>query len=283
MRADEVIREGRRILVDHRDRYGHAGDETDQARDLLEHVLGHEPRDGEDVAPAQRRRFLRLVERRATGEPLAYIVGWIEYADLRMRVGRGAFVPRATSEFLATQAARRLRGRKSPVAVDLATGIGPVALAVARKLRRAEVHGADINPVAIRWARTNARELRLRNASFHTGDLFAPLPRRLRGRVDVVTMHPPYVPNGEVRDLPDEIRRFEPRTSLTDRSADGLGLVRRTVDESCEWLRPGGWLLFEVAPSSSNPIRAMLRDAGYTDVRSTTGELKHTRVITGRA
>ena len=283
MRADELIREGRRILVDHRDRYGHAGDESDQARELLEHVVGYEFDDDDDVGSADRRRFLRLIDRRTTGEPIALIVGWVEYADLKLRVGPGAFLPRATSEFLAVQASRRLRGRRRPIAVDMATGIGPVALAVAKKMSRAEVHGADINPVAIRWARQNARELKLRNASFHTGDLFGPLPKRLHGQVDVVTMHPPYVPNGEVGDLPEEIKRFEPRTSLTDRSDDGLGLVRRVVDESWDWLCDGGWLMFEVAPSSANPIRTLLRDSGYRDVRSTTGELRHTRVVLGRA
>ena len=214
---------------------------------------------------------------------MAFIVGWVEFLDFKMEVKPGAFIPRLTSEFLAQQAIRRLRGRKSPVHVDLATGIGPVAIGSARAVRRARVIGADISRKAVSQASANAARLGVRNVSFVRSDLFNSLPRDLRGSIDVVTIHPPYVPVGEVSDLPVEIKGHEPHHTLTDKSSDGLGLVRRVVADGLQWLRPGGWLLIETTPSESALIRGFMRDAGYRDVRSTVGELKLTRVYCGRA
>ena len=180
------------------------------------------------------------------------------------------------------QAARRLRGRKRPVVVDVGTGIGPIALAIAASVRRAEVHGVDISADALRQARQNARDLRLRNVEFHRGDLFAALPSRLRGYIDVITAHAPYVPREEVADLPLEIRGFEPEATLTDFSEHGLGLLTRIAEEAPDWLRPGGWVLLEVSPDFARVVRGLLVRTGYRDVKSTKGWPEVTRVVVGR-
>ena len=112
--------------------------------------------------------------------------------------------------------------------------------------------------------------------------MFSSLPSRLRGTVDVITIHPPYVPKGEIDDLPIEIKKYEPLHTLTDRSDDGLDLTRRVIDEGRDWLRPGGWVLIEIVAPEFKRIRPLFRDAGYVDVQSTHGELKLTRVICGR-
>jgi len=199
-----------------------------------------------------------------------------------MEVKSGAFVPRLTSEFLAEQAIRRLRNRKSPVHVDLATGIGPVAIASARAVRKAAVFGIDISGKAVKQAQENAVKLGATNATFLKGDMFSPLPPDLKSKVDVVTIHPPYVPNGELDDLPIEIKEYEPKHTLTDNSKDGLELTRRVISEGREWLRPGGWVLIEIVAMEFKRIKPLLKAAGYTDVKSTHGDLKLTRVITGR-
>lgn len=283
MRARELLSSAVRTLrdspaLDHwqRDR------ERIEAEELLFHAVGErEPRADEEIPPVARRRFERWVERRATGEPVPFILGFAEFHGLRMIARPGVFVPRESTEFLAAQAARRLRGRRRPVAVDLATGGGPVALAIANEVRGVEVYGVDVSSRAVAVARTNARKLGVR-ARFLTGDLFSPVPRRLEGRVDAITLHPPYVARGELRELPDEIRRFEPVHTLTDRSIDGLGLVARTVAEAPVWLRAGGWLLIEIAPDRARAVATALRRGGFTDVRSTKGELGVTRVVVGR-
>lgn len=284
MEAAELLERAVRRLeasraIDHwqRDR------ERIEAEDLLAFVLGgEEPAPDRVVPPAAGRRFERLVARRARGEPLAYLKGFTLFRGLEVRVRPGVFVPRDSSEFLALQAVRRLRGRRRPVAVDLATGAGPVALAVANEVRGAEVYGTDLSREAVTVARANARRLGLR-ATFLRGDLYGPLPRRLAGRVDVVTLHPPYVARGELRDLPLEIRRFEPVHTLTDRSPDGLGLVERAVAEGWSWLEPGGWILIEVSPDRARSVATVMRRAGLRDVRSTVDRgFKVTRVVVGR-
>ena len=282
--AEEVLRDAERVLkaseaVDH----PHAGKERADAEELLEHVLGKTPKPRMEVPPDALRAFRRLVARRATGEPPAYVTGKTTFLDLTLEVGRGAFIPRQSSEFMATQAMRRLRGRPRPVHVDLATGIGPVALSVASSVRSARVFGIDLFARPIGLARRNADRLRLRNVRFLRGDLFQPLPTSLLGEVDVITIHPPYVGRGEIKELPHEIVGFEPLESLTDRSPKGLGLISRVAAEAPGWLRSGGWLLVEVSPDRSRAIAKLLRQTGFSDIRSTKGPVPVSRVVVGRA
>ena len=260
----------------------HAGKERVDAEELLEFVMGRAPDDDEDVPPQVLRRFDRLLARRAGGEPPAYLTGQTTFRDLTLLVGRGAFIPRESSEFMAEQAIRRLHGRRRPVHVDLATGVGPVALAVAAAVRQARVFGIDLYSRPVTLARSNAQRLRLANVTFLRGDLFRPLPRALQAGVDVVTIHPPYVGRREVRELPNEIVKFEPLESLTDRSPLGLGLLSRVVAEAPRWLRPGGWLLVEVSPDRSKAVAKVLRHAGFRDIRSTKGPVPVSRVVVGR-
>lgn len=284
MKASEFLEEAVKILkaspaIDHwqKDR------EEIESEDLLMHALGAEEIEPDEEIPAAvRRRFDRMIARRATGEPTQFIKGYAEFRGLKLIAKPGVFVPRDSTEFLAEQAVRRLRRRKRAIAVDLATGGGTVALAVANETKGVKVYGTDVSRDAVRVARTNAQRLRLR-ATFVVGDLFGALPRELAGKVDVITLHPPYVAKGEMRELPDEIKRFEPAHTLTDHSVDGLGLVQRAVAESQEWLRKGGWLLVEVSPDRARAVSKVLHSHGFRDVRSTKGgDLKVTRVIVGR-
>jgi release factor glutamine methyltransferase len=255
---------------------------------LLAHVLDVDVDSDGDLAfnavsASQRRRFESLVERRLTGEPVNYITGRFRFCGLDLLVRPGVFSPRSSSEFMVELAVSRLRRRRGRrVAVDLATGAGAVALAVASQTRGSEVWGADISPEAARLGRANARRLDLDNVRFVAGDMLAALPRALRGAVDVITIHPPYVARGEVRTLPVEIRRFEPRHTLTDGSEDGLGLVRRLADDAGAWLRPGGFVLVEIAPYLARAGAAVLRRGGLREVRSHRDTLGVTRVVVGR-
>jgi release factor glutamine methyltransferase len=169
-----------------------------------------------------------------------------------------------------------------PVHVDLATGIGPVALVVAAAIPSAQVIGVDVAARPVAMAKRNAAQLGLRNVKFLRGDLFRPVPRRMMGSVDVVTIHPPYVGRREMRTLPFEILQFEPEESLTDYSPLGDRIVRRVVEEAPTWLRPGGWLLVEVSPDRSRDVATIVRRAGFRDVRSTKGGVEVSRVVVGR-
>jgi release factor glutamine methyltransferase len=281
--ARQILREAERTFKDSKAfDHVHAGKELADAEELLEFVLGYAPDEDEQVYGANVSRFKRFVRRRASGEPNAYIIGRTTFHDLTLEVTPGAFIPRQSSEWMADQALRRLRRRSKPVHVDLATGIGPVALTVATTLRSARVIGVDVSARPIALARRNAAKLGLRNVEFFRGDLFQPVPRRLKGSVDVVTIHPPYVGRREMRTLPFEILQFEPEESLTDYSPLGDRIVRRVADEAPAWLRPGGWLLVEVSPDRSRQVAAIVRRAGFRDVRSTKGGVEVSRVVVGR-
>jgi release factor glutamine methyltransferase len=277
--TDAVARLKASTAIDHwqRDR------EEIEADELLSYALGVDRIDPkEDVPAGVRRRFDRLIARRATGEPVQLITGHAVFRGLEIVARPGVFVPRDSTEYLAEQAIRRLRGRRRPVAVDLATGGGTVALAIANEVRGVRVFGTDISLTAVRVARDNAERLHLR-ATFFKGDLFGRLPAELEGRVDVLTLHPPYVARDELRELPEEIRRFEPVHTLSDRSVDGLGLVGRAASEGPRWLKSGGWLLIEVSPDRSRSVASVLRRNGFGDVRSTMDRgFKVTRVLVGR-
>lgn len=254
-----------------------------EAEALLVRALGRDVADpAEVVPPAEYRRFATYLRRRLTGEPAALIVGSVSFRGLVLRTRPGVFVPRSSSESLAGEAIRRLRGRKAPAAVDVATGSGPVALAMAAEVPKARVLGVDIAPKAVALARQNAARLGIGNATFKRSNVLSALPRDFLGSVDVFTLHPPYVAVDLVADLPAEIRDFEPPESLTDQSEDGLGMVRRLVAEAPPWLRTGGWVLVEVSPDLSRRVRGLLQRSGYRDVKSHRDTLGATRVIAGR-
>jgi release factor glutamine methyltransferase len=280
---DKAVRKiDRSTAIDHWDRNLGRYD----AEELMAEVLGRE------LTPAlldrvldgtSKKRFAAMVTRRVNGEPIPRIKGHYAFRGLDLLVREGVFVPRASSELLAEEAIRALRRRRGQrVAVDVATGAGPVALAVAHEVRGADVWGVDISADAAALGKDNARRLGLRNAHFRAGDLLDALPRRLRGEIDVFTIHPPYVLRRDLKQLPREIREFEPLQSLTDGSDDGLGLVRRLGAEAHAWLKPGGVLLVEVGTYLSRAAQATLRAARLVDVSWTKDELGVTRVVSGR-
>ncbi|WP_237301293.1 putative protein N(5)-glutamine methyltransferase [Streptomyces sp. CLI2509] len=183
-----------------------------------------------------------LVARRVAGEPLEHVVGHAVFHGLRVAVGPGVFVPRRRSEFLVARALDGVRAEGAVTLLDLCCGSGALGLALRTALGpRATLHAADVDPGALRWARHNLAPL---GAHVHEGDLYAPLPAALRGRVDVLTANVPYVPSEEVRLLPAEARAHEPLVAL-DGGRDGLDLVRRVAEEAATWLAPGGRLLVE--------------------------------------
>jgi release factor glutamine methyltransferase len=238
---------------------------------------------GSDRVPtkAERKRFDALLARRLRGEPMALLIGHVDFMGLQVDIRPGVFAPRQSSAMAVMLAVSRLRRRRAPLAVDVATGAGPIALGIARSVRAARVYGTDISADAIDQARANARRLGLRNVTFRRGDVLGGLPRALRGAVDVITSHPPYVPSGEVGLLPDEVSQYEPEHTLTDGSDDGLAIVRSLVEQAPDWLRPGGWLLVELSPDRVRRATAVFR-RHLVSVRSIGARGDVTRIVSGR-
>ncbi|HLF70369.1 MAG TPA: HemK/PrmC family methyltransferase [Actinomycetota bacterium] len=278
-RAEEMIGASRNVDL------WRASDARVNAEELLGDVIGHEITSDDlekDVPRSHENAFFKKVDRRVAGEPVAMILGYTEFKGMKLIVEPGVFVPRNSSEFLADKAVSRIKRRKSPVAVDVATGTGPVALAIAKGVPSARVWGLDIWQPSLDVARRNARNLKLSNVTFTASDMLAGLPKQLKGTIDVFTIHPPYVARRYVRTLPKEIKGFEPAVSLSDNSDDGLGLVRLLTAGAPAWLRKDGWLIVEVSSDLSRRVRGLMIRNGFTDVRSEKDSLGATRVISGK-
>ena len=220
-----------------------------------------------------------MVERRVSGLPLEHILGWAEFCGLRIEVDAGVFVPRRRTGFLVQQAAQLLARTgvtgRAPVVVDLCCGSGAVGTALAALAGPLELHASDVDPAAVRCAGRNVVPL---GGAVHEGDLYEPLPARLRGRVDILAVNAPYVPSAEIGTLPQEARLHEPRVSL-DGGTDGLRVQQRVAAAAPQWLAPGGHLLIETSRRQAPRTAGLFIRNGLTARVARSGELDATVVI----
>ncbi len=211
-----------------------------------------------------------LVERRAAGLPLEQVLGWAEFCGLRIAVDPGVFVPRRRTEFLVQHAV--LLAHPAAIVVDLCCGAGAIGAALATAVDRAEVHAVDIDPAAVACARRNVP------GHAYRGDLYQPLPARLRGQVQILAANVPYVPTGEIGFLPPEARAHEPLVAL-DGGPDGLDVLRRVAAGAPDWLAPGGHLLIETSERQVPVAAAALAASGLSVQVATSADLNATVVI----
>jgi len=235
-----------------------------------------------------------MVSRRAAGQPLEHVAGWAEFCGLRMVVSPGVFVPRRRTEFLVAEAAALLRQARPgpagtgtagtgtaaspgapPVVVDLCCGSGALGAALAAAAGPAEVHAVDIDPAAVRCAQQN---LAAAGGRAYLGDLDAPLPPALRGRVAVLLANVPYVPSSEIALLPAEAREHEARAAL-DGGPDGLAVFRRVAAVAPGWLAPGAALLTEVSERQAAAAEAAAAAAGLVPRIARSADLGATVLI----
>lgn len=213
-----------------------------------------------------------LVRRRTAGEPVAWLVGGVDFCGIRVRVHPGVYVPRWQTEALAERAASLLP--PEGVAVDLCTGAGAIAAVLQARRPEATVIATDIDAGAVACARANGVHALL-------GDLDAPLPPALHSAVDVMTAVVPYVPADELVFLPRDVVAFEPRLAL-DGGRDGMELLRTVVERSTRWLGPGGWLLLEVGGRQAPPVIAAMEAAGLGECTTLRDEEGDDRAVAGR-
>jgi release factor glutamine methyltransferase len=207
-------------------------------------------------------RYRRLIERRASREPLQHITGRAPFRSFELAVGPGVFVPRPETETVAQLAIDSLRAVASPepVAVDLGTGSGALALALAVEVPHAVVYGVENSPEAYVWTRQNFAQVSPHNATPVFDDLADAL-HRLDGEVDVVVSNPPYIPAEAVPRDP-EVRLFDPAHALYG-GRDGLDVVRALSATAMRLLRPGGTLVIEHGELQGAEVRALLSSDGW--------------------
>lgn len=237
---------------------------------LLAHVLdrGRLGLASATLTVDQRERFDRLVARRATREPLQHVIGTAPFRHVELQVGRGVFVPRPETELLAGWGIdrltdRRVAGQAHPVVVDLCTGSGAIAKAVAYEAPWATVHAVELSEEALAYAARNLEGAGVDLRAGDAADAFADLD----GTVDVVLANPPYIPVGEYESVAAEAREHDPPMALWS-GADGLDTVRVVEQAAARLLRAGGVVGCEHADSQGEQVPAVYASTGrWLDVR----------------
>ena len=218
-----------------------------------------------DQPTAQEARLAEWVRRRIAGEPFQYVVGSVEFYNIELAVGHGVLIPRPETELLVDHALKLLADTPPDTEVlDLCTGSGAIPLALAHERPDLSYLGIDLSPEALAWAELNRAALRPPKCQFLCGDLFAPLgPPHPRFRL--ITANPPYVSPDEYRELPSEVKDFEPRLAL-EADDDGMALEKRIADEARSHLLPGGHLLMEIGETQGLRLQEYCATLGYQQI-----------------
>jgi release factor glutamine methyltransferase len=225
-----------------------------------------------DAAAGDNARLATLLHRRLAGEPLAWITGRVDFDGLALRVDPGVYVPRWQSLELVERAARHLAAGR---AIDVCTGSGAVAAALAARRPGACIVATDSEPAAVACARSNGVDALL-------GDLFEPVPTDWLGHTDVTVAVVPYVPTGALRLLPRDILAFESARHY-DGGPDGTALLARVVSEAPRYLRPGGSLVLELGGDQADAVGAAMERLGYAGIDVWSDAEGDVRGIEGRS
>ncbi|MGD9161322.1 MAG: peptide chain release factor N(5)-glutamine methyltransferase [Desulfobacteraceae bacterium] len=215
-------------------------------------------------------QYRAMIKRLIDGEPLQYITGIQEFWSMDFIVNSSVLIPRPETEILIEQAIkvyneyfREYTGNIS--ILDIGTGSGAIALAIASEIENAEITAVDISQPALETAKKNAEKHELTDrVRFTYGDLFEPF-KETQQNFDIILSNPPYVTTGEYESLPVKIKNFEPKTALVG-DEDGLCYIRTIITEAHAFLCPGGWLMLEMAPDQIEKSAGMIRESSkYTD------------------
>jgi release factor glutamine methyltransferase len=229
------------------------------------------------LTPEQLRRFEELVRRRENGEPLAYLVGTRAFYGLELEVSEAVLIPRPETELLVDLALQRLSQHDARDVLDLGTGSGAIALAIAANRVQACVLAVDISAEALEVAARNRRHHHAGQMELNRSDWFAALGGR---RFDVIVSNPPYVAQDDAH-LGEGDLRFEPKLALVG-GGDGLDAIRRIVRDAPGYLKQEGWLLLEHGYDQASAVRALLLAAGFGQLVQETDLAGHVRVTGGR-
>lgn len=240
-----------------------------EAEEMLSHI-GIDTavlyRDNPDIEGSELSELNSILERRLSREPLQYILGYTYFLDLKIITRKGVLIPRPETELLAIEAineAKKLNSERLHV-LDLCTGSGCIAIAIAKALSSAIVYGTDISQDAIDLATANAEINNVRNVIFLKGSLFEPLKNRGL-KFDIITANPPYIRSEEIPFLEPEVRDWEPPEAL-DGGRDGLDYYRKIFDEASQYIKPGGWLILELGQGLYKDLISLAKLYKFRDV-----------------
>ncbi len=260
-----------RVLAGAREALARAGVPSPgvNAERMLEDLLGFSRAElylqaDQALSEEQEARLEQWVSERSSGKPLQYLLGHTGFYGLDLEVGEGVFIPRPETETLVEAVLNEIANRKLQNAkiLDIGTGSGAIAVALASILPQAEVVATDVSEAGLRLARKNAeRNGVAERIRFELYDLFP----EGEGSFDAVVSNPPYIPTSDIPLLASEVRDFEPREAL-DGGPDGLSCIRVIIPKAKERLVPGGLLALEVGEGQAEVVAAVMSETGYCEI-----------------
>ncbi|MCL2833436.1 MAG: peptide chain release factor N(5)-glutamine methyltransferase [Treponema sp.] len=305
MTVNEVLAEGTSLLASGSDTARIDTPALDSSI-LLAHILNLDRSDlitrgNETVSEQDRQNYKALLNRRISGECVAYITGHKEFYGLEFNVNPGVLVPRPDTEILVETAINICKAREKdihsdtavhgPKVLDLCTGSGAIAIALKHEIPNAEVWASDISPKALETAKANCKKLLRADSgpagqiTFLEGDLFGNkngnngILNRDKQKFDFVLTNPPYVPTDQINFLSAEVQ-FEPKLAL-DGGTDGLDIIKKIIQQSPRYLSSGGILLMEADPNQMPKIRDLLEENNFGNIKIYKDLVGMERVIGG--
>jgi release factor glutamine methyltransferase len=263
-----------------------------EAEIILAHCLGTDRtiffRDNPIIGKDEHEKIDEFLKRRSQREPLQYILEYVDFYGIKIKVGKGVLIPRPETEFLVEEAIKIIRIQDSGFRIqknseltlnsslithhlslfilDLCTGSGCLALAMARKFPDAQVYGTDISEVAIRYAKENAEINGINNVIFLQGNLFEPIAQLVMPVIfDLIISNPPYIKRNDIKNLQPEIKDWEPIEAL-DGGEDGLDYYRAVIPKAGDYLKEGGYLMLELGVSQADAVSNIAEQAGFVNI-----------------
>ncbi|HDK81700.1 MAG TPA: peptide chain release factor N(5)-glutamine methyltransferase, partial [Nitrospirae bacterium] len=208
-------------------------------------------------------------------EPLQYITGHTDFMGLKISVGQGVLIPRPETELMAETAIQKCNSNRLNI-LDLCTGSGCLALALAKNFQESQVTGIDISETALVYAKKNAEANEIGNVEFMKGHLFDPLGQN--SLFDLIISNPPYIRREEIKGLQPEVSKWEPLNAL-DGGEDGLDFYREIIPAAREYLKDNGTLMFEVGFDSADEVAGIFKDFGYHEIQITKDYSEIKRIV----
>lgn len=221
-------------------------------------------RDNPALSAVQMDELKSVIQRRQRREPLQYIIGHADFYGMKMNVGPGVLIPRPETELIVEEVIKAVKRHSSRVThyglriLDLCTGSGCLALAIAKHFENSDVVGTDFSEKTLEYAGENARINGIRNVTFMQGNLYEPLRGK---RFDIIVSNPPYIKREDINNLPAEIKSWEPVEAI-DGGEDGLHFYRRIISQSPDYLFSGGSLILELGQGEAEDVMRMAENYG---------------------
>ncbi|NLY71618.1 MAG: peptide chain release factor N(5)-glutamine methyltransferase [Clostridiales bacterium] len=245
---------------------------------------------GDEVTEKTCEEYFKLIDLRASGKPVQYIIGYQEFMGLKFIVNESVLIPRQDTELLVETAIDELRKMKIPIGgldvLDLCCGSGAIAVSLAYHMKgsKIKIMASDVSAQAIEVAKSNAKNNGVSDMiDFKVGDLFGPFPKNRKGKgkkqFNLIISNPPYIKTDDLSTLMREVREHEPMLAL-DGGDDGLDFYRRIINEAHSYLKPGGVLLLEIGYDQGQSVPDLIRNTGYYNEPKVLKDLAgHNRVV----